>query len=103
VTLFQASLEKREPTMADTMPAKTAAPPMDTDVPVPASQRRVSQAADQLASHTASLKPTDNPITVNPPSERILIKVNNVWMIFPFRTPRELIHVRRTMVAIATN
>src|SRR5690606_12805165 len=56
VTLFQASLEKMEPTMAETIPAKMAAPNVGIADSVAMSQRIVRQASDQLVSHISELK-----------------------------------------------
>src|SRR5690606_2413239 len=101
VTLFQASLEKMEPTMAETIPAKMAAPNVGIADSVAMSQRIVRQASDQLVSHISELKPKVKPTTINPTRDNILTNVKRVCVIFPLLILLLFNQDKKTIVEIA--
>src|SRR5690606_28616699 len=93
VTLFQASLENKEPTIADTIAAKSAAPLILTNISPLKSHVLGVQASVQFKFHISDLKAVINPRIVNPPKESILTMVSTVCKILPFFTPLVLSHV----------
>src|SRR5437773_1482791 len=83
-TLFHASIEKREPTIAaPIVPRPTAAPPV------------AQKLAPKLAANASALRPMVMPSRISKASAPVLIAVRDVWIRAAVRTPRTLIQVSR--------
>ena len=90
-TLFHASIENSEPTIAAPTTGSTAS------VRPPPAQKF----APKLAAIAAAFRPMVRPNNIRPASAAVLIAVNVVWMNAAVRTPRTLIQVRIAMDSIA--
>ncbi|MNV74182.1 hypothetical protein D3C71_1673830 [compost metagenome] len=78
VTLFQASLENSEPTIAETTAANKVAPPMLTAVCVSGFQLNGVNTSAQLAFHTSDLNAKSKPVMISPKRDKILMTVSKV-------------------------
>src|SRR5712691_696773 len=92
-TLFQASIENSEPTIAAPM---TGSSPSVTPV---AGQKL----APKFAAIATAFLPIVSPSTTRAVSAAVLMMVSEVWMKAAVRTPRTLIQVRTATDAIASN
>src|SRR2546425_12697175 len=89
-TLFQASIENREPTIAAPMAVTaTVTPPV------------AQKLAPKLAVRAAALRPIVRPRRIRAASAAVLVIVKDVCTIVAVRTPRTLIQVSRTIDRIA--
>src|SRR5690348_15923562 len=80
VTLFHASLENREPTMAAPITGTTARV-----------QGTVPQKDEKFAAATAGCRHTVSPNSTSAASAPTLATLNTVWIAAPSRTPRALV------------
>ena len=92
-TLFQASMENSEPTIA---------------APMTGSSPRVRPVAGQklapkFAAIASAFRPIVSPSTTRAASARVLMAVSEVWMNAAVRTPRTLIQVSTAIDAIASS
>ena len=90
VTLFQASEEKSEPTMAT--------PTSRTESKF---QPALRQKSVKLLATASGLRPTRKPAPTRPSRAPILAKVKTFCTMAPVRMPRVLLQVRKTMTAMA--
>src|SRR5437879_12345884 len=80
-TLFHASIEKREPTIAaPIVPRPTAAPPV------------AQKSAAKLAADASALRPMVLPSRIRSASAPALVAAGGVWLRAAGRTPRPLSH-----------
>src|SRR3989475_11222946 len=84
-TLFQASIEKSDPTIAAPMTGHSVAPK-----PVAG-----QNAGPKVAAIAAAVRPTGTPSTMRGAGARGLIAVGEGWVTAAGRTPRTVIHVNR--------
>src|ERR1041385_2195678 len=98
VTLFQESLLKIDPIIAEAIAPRAAAivkysigPSFDLS--------KSCHEFVQFAFHTSWFI-KNKPKTINPNKLTILITVNVVWIIFPLCTPRELMYVSKMRLSI---
>src|SRR2546422_1034617 len=90
-TLFHASIENNEPTIAAPIIGRTP-----SDRPPPA-----QKFAPKLAARAAALRPIVMPSRIRPARAAVFIAVNVVWMNAAVLTPRTLIQVSSTIDTIA--
>src|SRR5881394_3895437 len=90
-TLFQASIENSEPTIAAPTTGRMAS------VRAPPAQKF----GPKFAVIAAAFRPIVNPSKIRAASAAVLIAVSEVWMNAAVRTPRTLIHVSSTIDAMA--
>ena len=90
-TLFQASIENSEPTIAAPTTGRMAS------VRAPPDQK----VGPKFAVIAAAFRPIVNPSKIRAASAAVLIAVSEVWMNAAVRTPRTLIHVSSTIDAMA--
>src|SRR2546427_13303764 len=84
-TLFQASIEKSDPTIAAPMTGHSVAPK-------PVAEQN---AGPKLAAIAAALRPTVTPSTMRAASAGVLVAVSEGWMTAAVRRPPTVVHVHR--------
>ena len=105
VTLFHASLEKSDPTMATPRAPRSAKPASGSTEILPDATRVVAafQNVFRFPRKTPSEIPAASPRAISAISAIVLAVVNVFWIHFPPTMPRVLMNVRTATLSMATS